>query len=138
MRPPVKVEKISIETGEVLGWFWCHPVEGPTESYTDAQKRAYRNLALRMREHGVRRLSAALRAALNLPSDWEPVQPIPMRKRHTLLALKNALASAPDVQAAKAWERRHGEPAYGRQFGETGIPMNPHRLRHPKSLRGAS
>jgi hypothetical protein len=134
MRAPVKVEKISIETGEVLGWFWCHPVDGPTEHYTDGQKRAYRALALRLREHGVVRLSRPLRAALNLPSDWEPVQPIPMRKRHTLIALRNALASAPNIEAAKTWERRHGEPAFGRQFGENHVPMNPHRARHPQEF----
>lgn len=120
---PIKVEKIDLETGEVLGWFWAIPAQRHGEDHRASVKK----LAQTLREQGVTRVSDQLRASLNLPEGWQPAGSIPLRKPHTLKALANALAGAPNVHATRAWEKQHGTPVFGRQFLEEGVPANPHR-----------
>lgn len=130
MRPPIpeKVEKIDLTTGEVLGWFWAIPVQDVN------RKASMKKLAKLFRDEGVSSVSEQLKLTLNLPRDWEPAGGLGFRKPHTLKALSMALATAPSVRQARAWEKRHGTPIYGRQFNEQGVPANPYRVTQMASL----
>lgn len=124
MTAPVLLELIDLETGEVSPPIRLWPVapQGDPD-----RKKSFSRIARVFRENNVTRISQKLREDLGLPSDYEMVHLRGPMAKHTSKALYGALMSAESVHQTEEWERKHGAPKFGRQYGEEGVPENPHR-----------